>query len=162
MSEARFLKATSTDDVIKFAKKHEVQFVDFKFTDLCGTWQHVTTTAREAYERCIPDGIPFDGSSIRGWKAINNSDMLAKIEPATAMLDPYNEIPTLSVVCSIFDPITKESYERDPRSIAQRATCATIRGEVVCREAPSEVFLSPSGSRHSTSFAASRCSASSS
>ena len=70
MSEARFLKATSTDEVIKFAKKHEVQFVDFKFTDLCGTWQHVTTSAREAYERCIPDGIPFDGSSIRGWKAI--------------------------------------------------------------------------------------------
>ena len=75
MSEARFLKATSTDEVIKFAKKHEVQFVDFKFTDLCGTWQHVTTSAREAYERCIPEGIPFDGSSIRGWKAINNSDM---------------------------------------------------------------------------------------
>lgn len=121
MSEPRSLKASTADEVVAFAKKHNVQFVDFKFTDLCGTWQHVTTTAREAYERCIPEGIPFDGSSIRGWKAINNSDMLARIEPATAMIDPYNEIPTLSLVCSIFDPITKESYERDPRSIAQRA-----------------------------------------
>lgn len=121
MSEPLFLKATSADEVIAFAKKHDVRFVDFKFTDLCGTWQHVTTSAREAYERCIPEGIPFDGSSIRGWKAINNSDMLARPDFATAMIDPFNGMSTLSLVCSIFDPITKVAYERDPRSIAENA-----------------------------------------
>jgi glutamine synthetase len=118
---SKYLKAKSAEEVIAFAKEHGVQFVDFKFTDLLGTWQHVTTSAREAYERCIPEGIPFDGSSIRGWKAINNSDMLAIPDFSTAMIDPFNEITTLSLICSIYDPITKERYERDPRSIAQNA-----------------------------------------
>ncbi|MDQ3622779.1 MAG: type I glutamate--ammonia ligase [Verrucomicrobiota bacterium] len=117
----KYLKAEKADDVISFAKKHNVQFVDFKFSDLLGTWQHVTTSANEGFARCIPEGIPFDGSSIRGWKTINNSDMLAIPDYSTAMIDPFNEIPTLSLICSIFDPITKEKYERDPRSIAENA-----------------------------------------
>ena len=117
----KFVAAKDADEVISFSKKHNVQFVDFKFCDLLGTWQHVTTSANEAYERCIPEGIPFDGSSIRGWKAIHNSDMLAVPDYGSAMIDPFNELPTLSLVCSIFDPITKEVYERDPRSIAQKA-----------------------------------------
>ena len=121
MSTPQFLKAKTTDEVIAFAKEHNVQFVDFKFCDLFGTWQHVTTSAREAYERCIPEGVAFDGSSIRGWKAIHNSDMLAIVDPATAMVDPFNEIPTLSLICSIYDPITKERYDRDPRGIAEKA-----------------------------------------
>ena len=117
----KFIKAKSADEVIKFAKNGGVQFVDFKFCDLLGTWQHVTTSAREAFDRCIPEGIPFDGSSIRGWKAINASDMLAVPDYSSAIIDPFNDIPTLSLVCSIYDPITKEKYERDPRSISEKA-----------------------------------------
>ena len=118
---SKYLRAKSANEAIAYAKDNEVQFVDFKFTDLLGTWQHVTTSAREAIERCIPDGIPFDGSSIRGWKTINNSDMLAVPDYSTAMIDPFNELPTLSLICSIYDPITKEKYERDPRSICENA-----------------------------------------
>ncbi|RYD79026.1 MAG: type I glutamate--ammonia ligase, partial [Verrucomicrobiaceae bacterium] len=117
----KFTRAKNGDEVIAFAKAHGVKMVDFKFCDLLGTWQHVTTTAREAFERCIPEGVAFDGSSIRGWKVINNSDMLAIIDPATAMIDPFNDEPTLSLVCSIYDPITKEPYNRDPRGVAERA-----------------------------------------
>jgi len=117
----KYLKAKSADEVIAFAKDHGVRFVDFKFTDLLGTWQHVTTSASEAYSRCIPEGIPFDGSSIRGWKTIDTSDMLAKADYSTAMIDPFNEMTTLSLVVSIYDPITKEKYERDPRSICENA-----------------------------------------
>lgn len=118
---SRFLRAKNADEVIAFAKDHGVKLVDFKFCDLLGTWQHVTTTTREAFERCIPEGVAFDGSSIRGWKSIQNSDMLAIIDPATAMIDPFNDEPTLSLVCSIYDPITKEPYNRDPRGVAERA-----------------------------------------
>src|SRR4051794_16175491 len=117
----KYIKAKNAAEVVSFAKEHGVRMVDFKFSDLLGTWQHVTTTAGEAYDRCIPDGIPFDGSSPRGWRAINTSDMLAIVDPKTAMIDPFNETPTLSLVCSIYDPITKEAYNRDPRSIAQKA-----------------------------------------
>ncbi len=121
MPDTKYIKAKDAKEVISFAKDAGVKMVDFKFCDLLGTWQHVTTTAAEAYERCIPEGIPFDGSSIRGWKAINNSDMLAVIDPATAMIDPFNDETTLSLVCSIYDPITKEPYNRDPRGVAERA-----------------------------------------
>ena len=121
MSEPKFLRAKSADEVVAFAKKNSVQFIDFKFTDLPGKWQHVTSSAREGCERYIPEGIPFDGSSIRGWKAIHNSDMLAIPDYSTAMIDPFNQIPTLSLICSIFDPVTKEKYGRDPRSISENA-----------------------------------------
>jgi len=144
MSEILYLRAKTADEVIAFAKKNNVKFVDFKFCDLLGTWQHVTTSANEAYERCIPDGIPFDGSSIRGWKAINNSDMLARPDFSTAMLDPFNEITTLSLVCSIFDPITKEKYERDPRSIAENAEAylkSTGIGDVAYFAPEAEFFI---------------------
>lgn len=144
MSESLYLRAKSADEVIAFAKKHNVKFVDFKFCDLLGTWQHVTTSANEAYERCIPDGIPFDGSSIRGWKAINNSDMLARPDYSTAIIDPFNEITTLSLVCSIFDPITKEKYERDPRSIAENAEAylkSTGIGDVAYFAPEAEFFI---------------------
>ncbi|MDX2226539.1 MAG: type I glutamate--ammonia ligase, partial [Verrucomicrobiae bacterium] len=118
---AKFKKCQNAQEVIEFAASHGAKLVDFKFCDLLGTWQHVTTTMTEGAQNCIPHGIPFDGSSIRGWKAINNSDMLAMPDYATAMIDPFNLEPTLSLVCSIYDPITKEHYNRDPRGIAQRA-----------------------------------------
>ncbi|HEX5175506.1 MAG TPA: type I glutamate--ammonia ligase [Chthoniobacteraceae bacterium] len=139
----KYIKAKNAKEVIAFAKDHDVKMVDFKFCDLLGTWQHVTTTAEEAFERCLPDGIPFDGSSIRGWKAINNSDMLAVIDPATAIIDPFNDATTLSVVCSIFDPITKEAYNRDPRSIAQKAESYLKSSGIgdVCYFAPEAEFF---------------------
>ena len=117
----QFIKARTADEVIAFAKENGVKFVDFKFTDLPGTWQHVTASANEAYGRYIPEGIPFDGSSIRGWKTINTSDMLAVPDFSTAMIDPFNKIPTLSLICCIYDPITRQKYERDPRSIGENA-----------------------------------------
>jgi glutamine synthetase len=117
----QFNRAKSGKEVIAFAKEHQIKLVDFKFTDLPGTWQHFTTTLAELTEAIFTEGLGFDGSSIRGWKAINNSDMLVMPDPATAFIDPYNLETTLSLTCTIFDPITKETYNRDPRSIAIRA-----------------------------------------
>jgi glutamine synthetase len=107
--------------VLAFAKKNKVQVVDLKFIDLIGTWQHFTIPIEELNEGTFQDGSGLDGSSIRGWKAINNSDMLAVPDPATACLDPFTSVPTLSLVCNVIDPITREPYDRDPRYIAQKA-----------------------------------------
>ncbi|MEW6542025.1 MAG: type I glutamate--ammonia ligase [Nitrospirota bacterium] len=108
-------------DVLELAKKHKVQVVDLKFVDLLGTWQHFSLPVEEMSEDLFKDGSGFDGSSIRGWKAIHNSDMLAVPDPATACLDPFAAVPTLSLVCTVVDPITREPYDRDPRHIAQQA-----------------------------------------
>ena len=108
-------------EVLEYAKKNKVQIVDLKFIDLIGTWQHFSIPIEELNEGVFKDGSGLDGSSIRGWKAINNSDMLAVPDPATACLDPFTNIPTLSLVCNVIDPITRENYDRDPRYIAQKA-----------------------------------------
>ena len=108
-------------EVLDFAKKNKVEMVDLKFVDLVGTWQHFSAPTSELTLDLFKDGAGFDGSSIRGWKAIQNSDMLVFPDPNTARLDPFNEIPTLSMVCNVQDPITRASYERDPRGVAQRA-----------------------------------------
>ncbi|WP_447979936.1 type I glutamate--ammonia ligase [Candidatus Nitrospira bockiana] len=108
-------------EVVEFAKKNKVQVVDLKFIDLIGTWQHFTIPVEELNEGLFKDGSGLDGSSIRGWKAIHNSDMLAVPDAATACLDPFTAVPTLSLVCNVVDPITRENYDRDPRNIAQRA-----------------------------------------
>lgn len=108
-------------EVLEFAKKNKVQVVDLKFVDLIGTWQHFTVPASELTEDLFKDGSGLDGSSIRGWKAINNSDMLLVPDPATACLDPFTAVPTLSLVGNVVDPISRETYERDPRYIAQKA-----------------------------------------
>ncbi len=118
---AKFKRCANGKEVLAYAKENEVKLVDFKFTDLPGTWQHFTTTIGELEEEVFTDGLGFDGSSIRGWKAINNSDMLVLPDPKTAMIDPYNAEPTLSLVCTVIDPLTKETYNRDPRSIGIRA-----------------------------------------
>jgi len=118
---AKFLVAKTGKEVLDFAKQHGVKVVDFKFADLLGTWQHFTTTVDEVDEGIFKDGLGFDGSSIRGWKAINNSDMLVLPDPATAFIDPFIAAPTLSLTCTIIDPVTRETYERDPRAIAIRA-----------------------------------------
>ncbi|MBH0207557.1 MAG: type I glutamate--ammonia ligase [Nitrospira sp.] len=108
-------------EVLEFAKKHRVQMVDLKFIDLPGVWQHMTIPVSELTETLFKDGSGLDGSSIRGWKAINNSDLLVVPDPATAFLDPFTAVPTLSLTGNVVDPISRENYERDPRFIAQKA-----------------------------------------
>ncbi len=108
-------------EVLDFAKRNKVAMVDLKFVDLVGMWQHFSIPASELTLDLFKDGSGFDGSSIRGWKAIQNSDMLVLPDPATTTMDPFTEIPTLSLICNVQDPISREVYERDPRGVAQRA-----------------------------------------
>jgi glutamine synthetase len=99
----------------------QVKMVDFRFTDLPGVWQHFSIPARELTAEMFEDGIGFDGSSIRGFKEIHESDMLLMLDPTTAFVDPIYEVPTLAIICDVFDPVTREPYSRDPRYISQRA-----------------------------------------
>ena len=108
-------------EVLQFAKENNVQMVDYKFLDFVGIWQHFTTPVSEFEEEVFEEGLGFDGSSIRGWQPIHNSDMSIVPDPSTAMIDPFVEMTTLSLICNIYDPITKEGYSRDPRFIAQKA-----------------------------------------
>jgi len=108
-------------EVLEFAKKNGAQMVDFKFCDLLGTWQHFVTPTSEFDESVFEDGLGFDGSSIRGWRAINESDMLVVPDPTTAVMDPFCDAPTLSLICDIQDPMTREPYSRDPRGIGKKA-----------------------------------------
>src|SRR3972149_3680416 len=108
-------------EVVKFAKDHGARMVDLKFMDFPGMWQHFTVPIPQLDESSFEEGFGFDGSSIRGWQAIHASDMLVIPDAATAVLDPFPETPTLSLICNIVDPITKEKYTRDPRNIAQKA-----------------------------------------
>src|SRR5256885_5557903 len=107
--------------VIELAKKAGAKMVDIKFVDTFGTWQHFSCPIRELTEDIFSEGLGFDGSSIRGWKSIEASDMLAMPDPATAFIDPFCAVPTLSLTCTISETGTKEPYNRDPRGIAQRA-----------------------------------------
>ncbi len=107
--------------VIELAKKNGAKMMDIKFVDTFGTWQHFSCPIRELTEEIFSDGIGFDGSSIRGWKSIEASDMLAMPDPDTAFMDPFCAEPTLSLTCSIAETGTKELYTRDPRAMAQRA-----------------------------------------
>src|SRR5438552_3402037 len=106
-------------DGSKMIKDREVKLSDFKFTDLPGTWQHLTTTLTEYNEDIFTDGLGFDGSSIRGRKVINPSDLLVIPDPATAWIDIFNAEPTLSLICTIVDPITREPYDREPAGQAE-------------------------------------------
>ena len=107
-------------DVLAFAASEGVKLVDLKFVDWPGQWQHVTFPLHEIEEETFTEGLGFDGSSIRGWQAIDASDMLIVPDPTTAFMDPFCDHPTLSMVCNIIDPITREPYSRDPRHIADK------------------------------------------
>jgi glutamine synthetase len=107
-------------DVVKYAQEHGAKMIDCKFIDFPGSWQHITYPINRL-EEGLDEGFGFDGSSIRGWKAIHNSDMVMLPDPATAIIDPFLRIPTLSLTCNIIDPITHEPYNRCPRSLAIRA-----------------------------------------
>src|SRR5437899_8004752 len=116
-------KDKTPSDVSKIIKDHGVKLVDFKFTDLPGTWQHFTTTLTEYSDDLFMEGLGFDGSSIRGWKVINASDMLVIPDPATAWIDIFNTEPTLSFICTIVDSITRETYDRIPHGDIDMAEC---------------------------------------
>jgi glutamine synthetase len=103
------------------AKEHKAEMVDLKFTDLLGSWQHCSFPIETWDQDTFKDGVGFDGSSIRGWQAINVSDMLAVPDPVTARIDPFFAEPTVSVIADIVDPVTREHYTRDPRHVARKA-----------------------------------------
>ena len=107
--------------VLEFAKKNNVQIVDLRFTDWPGSQQHCSYPISEIDEGVFENGLGFDGSSIRGWQEIHESDMLMIPDPETAYLDPFFEHPTLVMFCNIQDPLTRENYSRDPRWIARKA-----------------------------------------
>ena len=108
-------------DVVDFIAKEEIKVIDLRFMDFPGLWQHFSVPAREIDEDVFESGLGFDGSSIRGWQAINESDMLVKPVPETAFVDPFFEAKTLVMICNICDPITGEDYTRDPRNISRKA-----------------------------------------
>ena len=108
-------------EALEWAGQTQAQMVDLKFCDLVGSWQHVTLPLSAFDESAFDEGLGFDGSSIRGWQGISESDMLLMPDPSSALLDPFAEAPTLSLVCEIADPVTKEGYDKDPRRVAKRA-----------------------------------------
>jgi glutamine synthetase len=108
-------------EVLEMAKAEGAVMVDVKFMDFPGTWQHFSVPVSELEESTFEEGYGFDGSSIRGWQPINASDMLVIPDPTTAQMDPFTQHPTLTMICNIVDPLTKEPYTRDPRYISQKA-----------------------------------------
>jgi glutamine synthetase len=119
----RFLggREAQAKDVLALAQEHGVRMVDFKFTDLPGTWQHLGLSIQALDEDAFAEGLGFDGSSIRGFQEIAESDMVLLPDARTALVDPFHEEKTLSIVCNVIDPITREPYSRDPRYVARKA-----------------------------------------
>ena len=113
--------AETPQEVLKMIQDEDIKIIDLKFIDMPGIWQHCSFFQDQIDEDAFVDGVAFDGSSIRGWKAINNSDMAMVPDPKTAWIDPFMKEKTLSMICSIKEPRTGEMYDRDPRSIAQKA-----------------------------------------
>jgi glutamine synthetase len=111
--------AKTAADVIKMGK--DVKMVDVRFIDMPGTWQHFTIPVRRLDDELFKEGLPFDGSSIRGFQEIHESDMLLMPDPETAFIDPVADIPTLVITCDVYDPITLQPYARDPRYVARKA-----------------------------------------
>ncbi|MFV1966674.1 MAG: type I glutamate--ammonia ligase [Pirellulaceae bacterium] len=108
-------------EVLALCREKDVKAVDMRFMDFPGLWQHFTIPVNKLDEDVFEDGLGFDGSSIRGWQAINESDMLVVPQPETAFIDPFTVLPTIAMICNIQDPITREDYSRDPRNVARKA-----------------------------------------
>jgi glutamine synthetase len=108
-------------EVLALCRERDVKAVDLRFMDFPGLWQHFTIPVNKLELDVFENGLGFDGSSIRGWQAINESDMLVVPQPETAFIDPFTVIPTLVMICNIQDPITREDYSRDPRNVARKA-----------------------------------------
>lgn len=109
------------NDVLKFASEKGVKMVDLKFCDLIGAWQHLTVPLHQLSDETFENGFGFDGSSIRGWKGIEESDMVIIPDPTTAIMDPFMQVPTLSLLCDVCLPETLQPYNRDPRQIVKKA-----------------------------------------
>lgn len=114
-------KKTAIKDALKFTKDNNARMVDLKFLDFLGTWQHTTIPAHRLDESVFEDGLGFDGSSIPGWQPIHASDMSLTPDPTTLRVDPFPSQSTVSFICDISDPITKQPYSRDPRYVARKA-----------------------------------------
>ena len=112
---------TSADEVLKFIGDKKIEFVDVRFCDLPGTMQHFTVPVQSFDEKVFTEGRMFDGSSIRGFQQIHESDMLLLPDPSTAHVDPFRQHPTLNLTFFVHDPLTGEPYTRDPRNIARKA-----------------------------------------
>ncbi len=122
MTDPTYRRNTKTPaDVLAFAREQGAVMVDVRFTDLLGTWHHFTMPLHQLDEGAFERGYAFDGSSVRGWKSIEASDMTVIPDPTTAFFDPFTEEPTLVLVGDVHDPVTGQDYERDPRSLARRA-----------------------------------------
>jgi glutamine synthetase len=113
--------ASGVGKVLEMLTEHSVEYVDLRFTDPRGKWQHTAQHVSTIDEDVFRDGIMFDGSSIAGWKAINESDMILMPDPDTAVMDPFSAKPSLIIVCDIVEPSTGQGYNRDPRSTAKKA-----------------------------------------
>lgn len=113
--------AKTPSEVMALCREKDVKAVDLRFVDFPGLWQHFTIPVDKLEESVFEDGLGFDGSSIRGWQAINESDMLVVPEAETAFIDPFTAIPTIAIICNIQDPITRQDYSRDPRNVAKKS-----------------------------------------
>jgi len=112
---------TDPKTVFEFAKKNEVKMLDLRFTDLPGLWHHISYPIQQLTEASFEEGFGMDGSSIRGWAAIHESDMLLLPDASSFVLDPFTQAPTMVMICDVIDPVTKQRYDRDPRYIARKA-----------------------------------------
>ena len=119
-----------SDEVLRYLKDNDVKFVDVRFCDLPGVMQHFNVPASGFDEDAFTEGQMFDGSSIRGFQAINESDMLLMPDPASAFVDPCLQVPTLSLTCDIVDPVTGAPYSRDPRHVARKAETYLVKSGV--------------------------------
>ena len=131
-------------EVINLAKERKVRYVDLRFNDFPGSWQHFSIPLAGLTEESFEEGFPFDGSSIRGWQGIHESDMLVVPDPSTAFIDPFMAHPTLVLSCDVKDPITHQPYDRDPRNIARRAeayVASTGIGDTVYFGPEAEFFI---------------------
>ncbi|NJC32685.1 glutamine synthetase [Sphingomonas jejuensis] len=136
--------ANTASDILKMIEEHEIEWVDLRFTDPRGKWQHLTMVAKVMGEDELTDGLMFDGSSIGGWKAINESDMILKPDLDAVYIDPFSATPMLILVCDIVEPSTGELYARDPRSTAKRAEAylkSTGLGDTVYVGPEAEFFM---------------------
>ena len=118
---AKTTSPSAVEQVLKFVQSNKIKFIDLKFMDFPGQWQHFTVPSTQLDKGSFEDGFGFDGSSIRGWKSINESDMLIIPDSSTMFVDPFIDQPTVSLICDVYEPATKEKYSRCPRNIAQKA-----------------------------------------
>jgi glutamine synthetase len=135
---------TTATEILKQIKDNDVKFVDLRFTDPKGKMQHVTMDVSCVDEDMFADGVMFDGSSIAGWKAINESDMVLMPDHGTAHMDPFFAQSTMAIFCDILDPITGEAYNRDPRTTAKKAEAylqASGLGDTVYIGPEAEFFI---------------------